>query len=95
MLTRFLGLIYCLATGVTPHTLDLLACLGVVTLLLGGLAAVLLACELAVRAARPLVRRTRVRRELKALEDGTCDGLSKRERAVLAQKIAEEIREDI
>lgn len=93
MLKGFLELIYILASGVTPHTLDLLACLGVATILLGGLAAFLLACELAARVVRPVARRRRLRRRLAELEEGTCDGLSRFERARLSDEIVRDLRE--
>lgn len=91
---QFLDFIYLLASGVQPHTLDLLACVGVATLLLGGLAAVLLACELAKRLLTPVYRWARPRVELRAARDGTWDGMSTRQRARVVEEIVREIKQD-
>lgn len=89
-LTGFLSLIYLLSMGVSPHVLDLLACLGLVTLLALFLGTVLLCAELSKRAVLRVLKGPleayRVRRDLFRLEGGTCDGRSPEELEALAEE---------
>lgn len=89
-LTGFLSLIYLLSMGVSPHVLDLLACIGGTTLLLLFLGTVILVTELSKRVLRRALRgprkARRIRRELFLLEGGTCDGRSPEELDALAEE---------